>query len=54
MKHDEIVAEIGRLSETTANLKKQLEKPKSKLDRFKEYAGVLSAVRFRPAPPFFR
>lgn len=44
MHHDEIVAEIGRLAETTANLKKQLEQPKSRLDRFKEYAGVVSLV----------
>ena len=44
MKHDEIVAEIGRLTETTANLKKQLDQPKSKLDRFKEYAGIISLV----------
>lgn len=44
MKHDDIVAEIGRLSETTANLKKQLDQPKSRLDRFKEYAGVISLV----------
>lgn len=44
MHHDEIVAEIGRLTETTANLKKQLEQPKSRLDRFKEYAGVISLV----------
>jgi Protein of unknown function (DUF3887) len=44
MKHDEVVAEIGRLAETTANLKKQLEQPKSKLDRFKEYAGVVSLL----------
>src|SRR5271169_3231346 len=44
MKHDEIVAEIGRLAETTSDLKKQLEQPKSKLDRFKEYAGVISLV----------
>jgi Protein of unknown function (DUF3887) len=44
MKHDEIVSEIGRLSETTANLKKQLEKPKSNLDHFKEYAGVVSLL----------
>ncbi|MGB9236848.1 MAG: DUF3887 domain-containing protein [Terriglobales bacterium] len=44
MNHDEIVAEIGRLAETTANLKKQLDQPKSKLNRFKEYAGIISLV----------
>jgi hypothetical protein len=44
MHHDEIVAEIGRLTEITANLKRQLELPKSRLDRFKEYAGVISLV----------
>lgn len=44
MNHDDIVAEIGRLSETTATLKKKLEEPKSKLDRFKEYAGIISLV----------
>jgi hypothetical protein len=44
LRHDEIVEEIGRLTETTANLKNQLEKPKSKLDRFKEYAGVVSLL----------
>jgi hypothetical protein len=44
MKHDEIVAEIGRLSEATADLKKQMAQPKSRLDRFKEYAGVISLV----------
>jgi hypothetical protein len=44
MHHDEIVAEIGKLTETTANLKKPLEQPKSRLNRFKEYAGVISLV----------
>jgi hypothetical protein len=44
VKHDEIVDEIGRLSETTAHLKAELEKPKSSLDNFKEYAGVVSLV----------
>ena len=44
MNHDEIVQEISKLTETTASLKRQLDQPKSKLDRFKEYAGVLSLV----------
>lgn len=44
MQHDEIVEEITRLSETTAQLKHQFEKPKSRLDRFKEYAGVISLL----------
>lgn len=44
MNHDEIVAEIGRLAETTSDLKKQLEQPKSRLDRFKEYAGIISLI----------
>lgn len=44
MRHDEIVAKIGELGETTRSLKDQLEKPKSRLDRFKEYAGVVSLV----------
>jgi hypothetical protein len=37
-------AKIGELGETTRSLKSQLEKPKSRLDRFKEYAGVVSLV----------
>src|SRR6267142_623393 len=44
MKHDQIVEEIGRLSETTAQLKRQLDKPKGKLDNFKEYAGIVSLI----------
>jgi hypothetical protein len=44
VRHDEIVEEISRLTETTANLQKQLDKPKSRLDRFKEYAGVVSLL----------
>ena len=44
MRHDEIVAKIAELDETTRALKTHLEKPKSRLDRFKEYAGVLSLV----------
>lgn len=44
MKHDEIVAEIGRLSETTSQLKVKLDKPKSRMDNFKEYAGVVSLL----------
>jgi hypothetical protein len=44
VRHDEIVEEITRLSEATADLKKQLDKPKSKLDSFKEYAGVVSLL----------
>jgi hypothetical protein len=44
VKHDEIVEEIGRLSETTAQLKRQLDKPKSRLDNFKEYAGIVSLI----------
>jgi len=44
MKHDEIVEEIGRLSETTLQLKAKLDKPKSKMDNFKEYAGVVSLL----------
>ena len=42
MTHDEIVAEIGSLTETTTALTRQLEQPKSKLDLFKEYAGIIS------------
>lgn len=44
MKQDEIIEEIGRLKESTASLQKQLDKPKSSLDRFKEYAGVVSLL----------
>lgn len=44
MRHDEIVAKISELSEATDSLKSRLEKPKSHLDRFKEYAGVVSLV----------
>ena len=44
MRHDEMVEQIGKLKETTAELKNQLEKPKSSLDRFKEYAGVISLL----------
>jgi hypothetical protein len=44
VRHDEVVEEITRLSETIANLKKQLDKPKSKLDSCKEYAGVVSLL----------
>jgi hypothetical protein len=44
VRHDEIVEEIGKLTETTAHLKSLLEKPKSNLDRFKEYAGVVSLM----------
>lgn len=44
MRHDEIVAKISELSETTNNLKSHAEKRKSRLDRFKEYAGVVSLV----------
>jgi Protein of unknown function (DUF3887) len=44
MNHDEIVAELGQLRETTANLKMRLNQPKGKLDLFKEYAGILSLV----------
>jgi hypothetical protein len=44
VRHDEIVEELARLTETTAHLKSQLEKPKSKLDSFKEYAGVVSLL----------
>ena len=44
MRHDEIVEQIGKLTETTAELKSQLAKPKSNLDRFKEYAGVISLL----------
>jgi hypothetical protein len=39
-----MVEQIGKLTETTAELKKQLEKPKSNLERFKEYAGVISLL----------
>ena len=44
MRHDEIVEQIGKLTETTAALKSQLGKRKSNLDRFKEYAGVISLL----------
>jgi len=44
MSHDEIVEELARLAETTTHLKNQLDKPKSKLDNFKEYAGVVSLL----------
>jgi hypothetical protein len=44
MNHDEIVAELAQLRETSADLKKRMDQPKSKLDVFKEYAGVLSLV----------
>lgn len=44
MRHDEIVEEIGRLSETTSQLQAKLDKPKSRLDSFKEYAGVISLL----------
>jgi Protein of unknown function (DUF3887) len=44
MRHDEIVAKITELAEQSDNLKKQLEKPKSRLDRFKEYAGIVSLM----------
>jgi hypothetical protein len=44
MRHDEIVEEISKLTETTAYLKSQLEKPKTRLDRFKEYAGIVSLL----------
>lgn len=44
MRHDEMVEQIGKLTETTAELKNQLEKPKSSLDRFKEYASVISLL----------
>lgn len=44
MRHDEIVEKISKLAETTDHLKSQLEKPKSRLDRFKEYAGIVSLV----------
>lgn len=44
MRHDEIVEKISELTESTTRLKSQLEKPKSSLDRFKEYAGVVSLV----------
>ena len=44
MRHDEIVEKISELTETTNHLKSQLEKPKSRLDHFKEYAGIVSLV----------
>lgn len=44
MKHDEIVEEIAKLNEATVYLKRQIERPKSKLDNFKEYAGVASLI----------
>ena len=44
VRHDEIVEQIGKLTETTAELKSQLAKPKSNLDGFKEYAGVISLL----------
>jgi tetratricopeptide (TPR) repeat protein len=44
LNHDEIVAEIAKLTETTSNIQKQLTKPKTLLDRFKEYAGILSLL----------
>jgi Protein of unknown function (DUF3887) len=44
VRHDEIVQQISKLTETTDYLKGQLQKPKSRLDRLKEYAGVVSLV----------
>jgi hypothetical protein len=44
MNHDEIVEEIGRLSETTSQLRTKLEKPKTRMDNFKEYAGIVSLL----------
>jgi hypothetical protein len=44
VRHDEIVAKISELGEATRSLKSQLEKPKNRLDRFKEYAGVVSLI----------
>ena len=44
MRHDEIVEQIGKLTETTAELKSQFAKPKNRLERFKEYAGVISLL----------